>query len=398
MEHADILIVGGGMVGTALAAALSGHGISITVLEQTPPTPFTATQTPDLRVSAISPASAMLLREIGAWEQIEAMRTTPYTQMQVWENNEAHSTLFTAEEAGVQSLGHIIENRLIQLALTQQLEHKTDITLISPCTIQSIDYQPKASRVTLDDGRVVMARLLIGADGARSRVREAGGIGITTWDYPCHALALTCEMDHGQQDITWQRFRPTGPQAFLPLHDHYASLVWYNTPTEISHLSALDDSDLIAAIKAEFPRKLGGIRQIVSKGSFPLVRRHAQHYAKEGLVLVGDAAHTIHPLAGQGVNLGFQDVSALRKVLLEALNKEADFADLSVLRQYEKSRRPGNLAMQSLMDVFCYGFGNNLGPLKMIRNLGLRLANHAGPVKKQVIRYALGLNTPPTLL
>lgn len=391
MEHLDILIVGGGMVGSALASALSGKGLKLAVLEQTAPTAFDPAQAPDLRVSAISPASAQLLERLGAWPRILAMRAAPYRRMQVWEDQEQNGTLFDAAEAGVDALGHIVENRIVQLATTACLQEKDDIRYICPARIASIVYSPKASRVTLEDGTVLVARLLVAADGARSQVRDAAGIGITSWDYPMHALVASCEMEYGQQDITWQRFTATGPQAFLPLTGSHASLVWYNTPTEVKRLLALSDEELVSAFSAAFPQKLGGIRQLLARGSFALTRRHAATYAKDGVVLAGDAAHTIHPLAGQGVNLGFQDVAELADIISRAVSEGRDFADISVLKAYERRRKPANLAMQTGMDAFCFGFSNNIPPLKAARKLGLKLADKAGPLKREVIRYALGL-------
>ncbi len=391
MQYSDILIVGGGMVGSALAAALSGHGLSIAVLEQAPPAPFDAAQPPDLRVSAISPASARFLAGIGAWDAVLAMRAAPYLRMQVWEGEEADGTLFTAEEAGEAALGHIVENRVVQLAATQALRQCADVDYLAPAAIRRIVYQPFASRVELEDGRQLSTRLLIAADGARSSVRDAAGIGVTSWDYPMHALVACCEQEQTQQDITWQRFTPTGPQAFLPLTGEYGSLVWYHRPPDVQRLLALDEAELAAAFHAAFPRKLGAIRRIVAKGSFALTRRHAQRYVKDGVALVGDAAHTIHPLAGQGVNLGFQDAAKLAEVIREAAAQGRDFAAVDALQRYQRARKPANLAMQTAMDAFCYGFGNDIAPLRLARKLGMRVANHAGPLKREAIRYALGL-------
>lgn len=391
MQYSDILIVGGGMVGSALAAALSGHGLSIAVLEQAPPAPFDAAQPPDLRVSAISPASARFLQRIGAWPRVLEMRAAPYLRMQVWEDEEAAGTLFSAAEAGEAALGHIVENRIVQLAATEALRQCADVDYLAPARIAELAYQPFASRVTLEDGRQLSARLLIAADGARSAVRDAAGIGVTSWDYPMHALVASCELDQEQQDITWQRFTPNGPQAFLPLTGSYGSLVWYHRPPEVQRLLALDEAELAAAFHAAFPRKLGNIRRILAKGSFALTRRHAQRYIKDGVVLVGDAAHTIHPLAGQGVNLGFQDAAKLAEVILEAAAHGRDFASADALQRYQRARKPANLAMQTAMDAFCYGFANDIAPLRLARRLGMRLADRAGPLKREAIRYALGL-------
>ncbi|OHX14082.1 2-octaprenyl-3-methyl-6-methoxy-1,4-benzoquinol hydroxylase [Chromobacterium sphagni] len=391
MEHRDIVIVGGGMVGSALAAALAGHGLSIAVLEQQAPQPFDAEQEPDLRVSAISPASAQFLRRIGAWDRLLAMRAAPYRLMQVWEQHEAGGTLFDAAEAGVAQLGHIVENRVVQLAATAALLDKGGVDYRCPAAVEDIVYRPQASQVTLADGGRLQARLLIAADGAHSRVREAAGIAVASRDYPMHALVLSCRMDSGQQDITWQRFTPDGPQAFLPLAGDAASLVWYHRPERIRQLLALGDDELIAAVSQAFPRKLPGIVRIAARGSFPLVRRHAQCYVKDGVALAGDAAHTIHPLAGQGVNLGFQDAAALAATILAAHGKREDWAGAAALARYQRARKPANLAMQAGMDAFCYGFSNDIAPLRLLRGLGLRLANRAGPLKREAIRYALGL-------
>ncbi|ERE00314.1 FAD-dependent monooxygenase [Pseudogulbenkiania ferrooxidans] len=391
MEHRDIVIVGGGMVGSALGAALSGQGLSVCVLEREAPAPFAPEQAPDLRVSAISPASAAFLQSIGAWEPVLAMRAAPYRRMQVWEDDEAAGTLFDADEAGVAELGHIVENRVVQLAATRALLDKGDIDYRCPAVVSEIVYRPQASQLTLSDGSRLQARLLIAADGARSQVRDAAGIGVTGWDYPMHALVLSCRMEGGQQDITWQRFTPDGPQAFLPLTGDAASLVWYHRPEEVKRLLTLSNDELIAAVSQAFPRKLPGIRELTARGSFGLTRRHAQCYVKDGVALAGDAAHTIHPLAGQGVNLGFQDAAALARTILDARAKGEDWASAKTLSRYQRARKPANLAMQAGMDAFCYGFSNNIGPLRLLRGLGLRLADKAGPLKREAIRYALGL-------
>ncbi|KUM05614.1 FAD-dependent monooxygenase [Chromobacterium subtsugae] len=391
MEHRDIVIVGGGMVGSALAAALAGNGLSICVLEREAPAPFDPAQDPDLRVSAISPASARFLAGIGAWDKVLAMRAAPYRRMQVWEGEENRAALFDAAEADVEQLGHIVENRVAQLAATAALRDKGDVDYRCPAAVSGIVYRPQATQLTLSDGSQLQARLVVAADGARSLVREAAGIGITGWDYPMHALVLACRTDGGQQDITWQRFTPDGPQAFLPLCGDAASLVWYHRPEEVKRLLALPEAELIAAVAQAFPRKLPGIVRIAARGSFPLTRRHAQRYVRDGVALAGDAAHTIHPLAGQGVNLGFQDAAALADVILSARGQGEDWAAAAALARYTRARKPANLAMQAGMDAFCYGFSNDIAPLRLLRGLGLRLADKAGPLKRGAIRYALGL-------
>lgn len=398
MEHVDIFIVGGGMVGSAIAARLGGSGLRIAVLEQTVPAAFDPVSAPDLRVSALSPASIALLQDIGAWQHISAMRTAPYRRMQVWEQRREAGTLFDASEIAAANLGHIVENRIVQLGCSAALAQHDNIELICPDEISSLHCGEGISQLTLKSGRSFTTRLLIGADGARSRVREAAAIGLNSHEYPMHAFVATVGIQGGERDITWQRFTPQGPQSLLPLPGDYASLVWYHSPAKVGHLMQLDDNALITAFRAEFPDVLPDISHIVSRGSFPLIRRHAQEYVRHGVALTGDAAHTIHPLAGQGVNLGFQDVAALCDVLLAAQQQGEEIGSLAVLQRYQRRRQLANHAMQRLMDLFCYGFSNDIAPLRFARNLGLKLANRGGPLKKEVIRYALGLHTPEQLL
>jgi len=261
-----------------------------------------------------------------------------------------------------------------------------------PASINKINYvAEKPSELTLDDGRILSAKLLVAADGGQSRVRQVVGLGVTSWDYNQHALVIYIETAYGQQDITWQRFVPSGPQAFLPLTGHYASIVWYNSPDEVRRLKALSNNDLMSELTATFPDCLGKVSAILGTASFPLKRQHAQSYVKPGVVLVGDAAHMINPLAGQGVNIGLLDAAALAEVLIEANRQGLELGDLAVLRRYEKMRRNENLKMMTVMDVFYRVFSNQLLPVKILRNLGLGLAERILPAKNKVMRSAMGL-------
>ncbi|MFD2449386.1 FAD-dependent monooxygenase [Vogesella fluminis] len=343
-------------------------------------------------MSAISPASRQLLAAIGAWPHIEAMRSTPYRRMLVWENDEQEGTLFDAAGLGEAELGHIIENRIVQLACQQALSQHGNIELICPDRLQSLSEQADHCLVTLGSGRRIAARLVVAADGAQSAARRLTGIGINSHDYPMHAFVATFAIEGGERDITWQRFTANGLQSLLPLPGDYASLVWYHQPARVRELETLSEAALIAAFQREFPARLPVLRQLVSRGSFALTRRHAQQYHRGRVVLAGDAVHTIHPLAGQGVNLGFQDVQALSALLHEAFRQGQDPAAPALLQRYQRQRMLPNHAMQRLMDAFCYGFGNSAPPLRLLRNLALKLANRPGRLKQEVVRYALGLS------
>jgi 2-octaprenyl-3-methyl-6-methoxy-1,4-benzoquinol hydroxylase len=388
----DIVIVGGGMVGSALACALGGSGLSVAVLERCLPAPFEPSQPHDLRVSALSIASERFLQNIGAWGGIIDRRSCPYRRMKVWERSAtAAATEFDAAAIGHDHLGHIVENRLVQIALLERLAAFDNIELISPAPSEQIDYAPGATLVELEDGRQLVGRLVVAADGGDSQVRAAAGIGVTKWDYDQHALVVAATTAYGQQDITWQQFTPTGPLAFLPLTGHNASLVWYNTPNEVKRLLALPEDRFLEQLHATFPADLGQITEIQGRTCFPLRRQHAQRYCQDGVVLIGDAAHMIHPLAGQGVNIGLLDAAALAEVILEAHQAGNSIAGLETLQRYEHQRRRHNLLMMQIMDGFYRIFSNDIGPLKLLRNAGLSLAGHLSPARNRVMAFAMGL-------
>jgi 2-octaprenyl-3-methyl-6-methoxy-1,4-benzoquinol hydroxylase len=385
----DVIIVGGGMVGATLGCSLGGSLLRVAVIEDAPPPAFAQEQPHDLRVSAISIASASILKTVGAWKGIASRRFCPFRRMRVWE--QSGDVEFRSEDINEPVLGYIAENRVIQLALLDRLVEFSNIDFLCPAKTKMIDYGPQGSTVALDDGRVLSARLLVAADGGYSRVRQVAGMGVSGWDYEQHALVLTVKTAYGQQDITWQRFTPKGPQAFLPLDGPHASLVWYETPEEVKRLKALPDDALFRELIAAFPPALGEIKEITAKGSFPLKRQHALNYSKEGVALIGDAAHMIHPLAGQGVNIGLLDAAALAQVLVGAYRNGQDIGSANVLQAYESMRRHNNLIMMTTMDMFYRVFGNANRPLRFIRNLGLGLAERVTPAKKLVMRYAMGL-------
>ncbi len=387
---ADVLIIGGGMVGAALACALGRQGFDVHVVEARAPEPYAPDQPLDLRVSAVSLASQNMLEAVGAWRHVLEMRAAPFRRMRVWDREGPGETDFDSRDIGEPFLGHIVENRLLQLALWQAAEGVESIHWHCPARLDALRVDDDGVVARLSDGVTVRAALVVGADGARSRVRELANIGLTQWDYDVEALVATVRTAAPQQDITWQRFTPSGPQALLPLPGPHASLVWYLPPDEVARLKALDDRTFLDALLRAFPSELGGIEALLGRGSFSLTRRHAQAYARPRLVLAGDAAHTIHPLAGQGVNLGFMDVAALAEVLVAARARNEDIGALHVLQRYERQRRGDNLLMQSAMDAFHHLFKPARGPLPWLRGLALRMANDLPPLRRLLTRRATG--------
>ncbi|WKJ92314.1 UbiH/UbiF/VisC/COQ6 family ubiquinone biosynthesis hydroxylase [Methylomonas montana] len=388
-EKFDVVIVGGGMVGAAVACCLGGSELKVAVIEAQLPEPFSVEQQHDLRVSALSIASKNILEAVGAWEGVTSRRCCPFKRMRVWET--AGDTTFNSDDIGYPELGYIVENRITQLALLDRLPNFDNVQVLMPQTISKINYDGHAAEVLLADGRVLQAKLLVAADGGQSRVRQAVGLGVTSWDYNQHALVIYIETAYPQQDITWQRFVSSGPQAFLPLTGHYGSIVWYQSPDEVRRLQALPFDQLRTELVAAFPDCLGEVKQVLGVASFPLKRQHAQRYVKQGVALVGDAAHMINPLAGQGVNIGLLDAAALAEVLVDAGKRGKNIGDLAVLQGYEAMRRNENLKMMTLMDVFYRSFSNDILPVKLLRNFGLGLAQRIAPARKKVMKAAMGL-------
>ncbi|MCS2163512.1 2-octaprenyl-3-methyl-6-methoxy-1,4-benzoquinol hydroxylase [Scandinavium sp. H11S7] len=388
-QHTDVAVVGGGMVGGALALGLAQLGFSVTVIEQAAPPTFDAASQPDVRISAISASSVGLLRGLGVWEAIQAMRTHRYCQLETWEWESAR-VVFNAAELKLPELGYMVENNVLQLALWQALEAHGNVRLCMPSSLETMLHGSEGYLLGFTDGSELKAKLVIGADGANSQVRQMAGIGVHAWQYPQSCMLITVECENEPGDSTWQQFTPTGPRAFLPLFDRWASLVWYDTPVRIRQLQSLSMAQLGQEIVRTFPARLGKVKAVAA-GAFPLIRRHALRYVQPGLALVGDAAHTIHPLAGQGVNLGYRDVDALLDVLANARSQGEDWASLPVLKRYQSRRMTDNYLMQSGMDLFYASFSNNLAPLRMLRNVGLMAAERAGVLKRQALKYALGL-------
>ncbi|HBR1494939.1 2-octaprenyl-3-methyl-6-methoxy-1,4-benzoquinol hydroxylase [Klebsiella pneumoniae] len=385
----DVAIVGGGMVGGALALGLAQQGFTVTVLEKATPPAFDPASAPDVRISAISAASVGLLKSLGVWDAIRAMRVHVYRRLETWEWESAH-VAFDAAELKLPELGYMVENKVLQWGLWQALAAHEAVTLRVGSELKTMQRGETQTALHLREGETIHARLVIGADGANSQVREMAGIGVHAWQYQqsCMLISVECADDPG--DSTWQQFTPSGPRAFLPLFDHWASLVWYDAPARIRQLQSMTMAQLQQEIASHFPARLGQVTPQAA-GAFPLTRRHALQYVQPGLALVGDAAHTIHPLAGQGVNLGYRDVDALLEILAEARGRGEDWASLPVLKRYQARRRADNFIMQSGMDLFYAGFSNDLAPVRMLRNIGLMAAERAGMLKRQALKYALGL-------
>ncbi len=386
----DVVVIGGGMVGAATAIGLAQLGLEVAVVEAFQPKPYSDEQALDIRVSALSVASESLLDRLGALTSLSKMRRAPYLGLETWEM-EGCITQFHADQVGATHLGHIVENRLVQLALWEQFISFDNIELLSPVTVERFSHKERLVEIFLSNGTCIEAPLLVGADGANSQVRQWAGIGLTGWDYAQSAMLINIQTAQEQQDVTWQQFTPNGPRSLLPLPGKHASLVWYDDAARIAQLSQMSDKALAEQIKRHFPARLDRDFEVLQKGSFKLTRRHAQSYYSDNVVILGDAAHTINPLAGQGVNIGFKDVEALISTVSSKLSQGEPWWEKNALAAYEKSRYHDNQLMMTAMDLFYAGFSNDILPLKLIRNAALKVANIDSPIKNKVLKYAMGL-------
>ena len=386
----DLIIVGAGMVGSALGCAMAKAGFEVCLLEAREPQQQWPSEEVDLRVSALSRASQRLLENLGVWARMCELRVSPYTDMHVWDATGNGVIHFSAADIGEANLGHIVENRVTQLALWERLGGYGNLLRLCPASIASLETGASPA-LRLTDGRRLRGRLVVGADGRDSRVRELAGIASQGWDYDQHAIVATIRPERPHRHTAWQRFMPTGPLAFLPIDDGRCSIVWSTSPARAEGLLGLADDAFCTQLTQASAGILGEIRETGPRGVFPLRLGHAQRYIREGLALVGDAAHAIHPLAGQGVNLGFLDAACLVDVLIEARRGQRQIGSRATLRRYERARKGANLAMLGAMDFFKRFFGNEVLPLRLARNLGLNLVDQSGPLKHLIMRQAMGL-------
>lgn len=395
----DVLIVGGGMVGAALACALGDSPLRVAVVESREPNLDWPTPDYDMRVSAITRASQRLFENIGAWPGMVSRRVHAYTDMQVWDATGAGEIHFDSADIGEANLGHIIENSVIQAALVERVRQFDNIDFLSSVSLEWAQWDERAASVKTQDGELLSARLLVAADGGRSWLRQQAGIEVQGWSYEQSGVVCTVTTELPHRDTCWQRFMPSGPLAFLPMEENHSSIVWSTTTEQAQALLALEDGEFCRRVTEALDLRLGRVLSVGARAAFPLRLQHAKHYVKPRLALVGDAAHTIHPLAGQGVNLGLADAATLAELLLEATTRRQDIGDMALLRRYERWRKADNLAMMAAMDGFKRLFGNGLLPLRWARNLGLSLTDRLTPVKNLLIRYAMGLSgSLPSLL
>lgn len=439
----DVAIVGGGMVGMALACSLASspltRKLNVAIIDSNPvllsKDCIKKEDPPDSRVSTVIPTTIEYFKDIGAWQYIEQHRHAYFDKMQVWDYTGLAYTRYNAKDIDKEVLGCVVENKVLHKSLLSCMQNSDFRQKIYPFRLSSMNLPPNTSssphgcsaKLELSDGSSLSAKLVVGADGSKSRVRELAGIDTTGWKYSQNAII--CTVEHTVKNgCAWQRFLPHGPIALLPIGENFSNIVWTMTPEESLDRQSMHEDDFVKEVNQALddgcgPRpeaQLFGGRRVYSwltadgtSGSecfevppkaiklasermvFPLSLMHANSYTSKRVVLIGDAAHTVHPLAGQGVNMGFSDAFSLSKAIEEGVTIGSDIGEVSMLRRYESERKPANLIMTAILDGFQKAYSVDFGPLNVLRAAAFYGAHHIPPLKRNIISYASGAHRFP---
>jgi len=395
VRHYDVIIVGAGLIGGALACSLANTDYRIAVLDKTPPPPL-----PDgpfqLRVNAYNRAAEKLLQDVGAWDRLPKDRIFPFRRMYVGNEGGSGAVHFSAADVGETYLGYFIENDLVTRVLIDQAETLSNVDVITGAEIQDIGFDNERATLLSEAGELFSSSLLVGSDGAESRVRAAAGVQVNRRPYGQHCIVGTVEFDGDHEETAWQRFLSTGPLGLLPLAPGFCSLAWSCEQERADRLLQMDDAAFIAELDESIQGRLGNITRIGKRAAFPLIARDASTYTANRTALIGDAAHVIHPLAGLGANIGFQDVTELARLLVKAQDgPRSEIGGRSLLGKYERRRQREDRLIMAAMTGFNLVFSNDVYALSKLRNRGLMLADKIVPAKNFLLRRAMWMNLNP---
>ncbi|HSR61846.1 MAG TPA: UbiH/UbiF/VisC/COQ6 family ubiquinone biosynthesis hydroxylase [Gammaproteobacteria bacterium] len=387
---ADVIIVGGGLMGCVMAGLLARENISSIVIEAREQS--TKNTAGDPRALAITPASRHILQAAEFWNAIPADSIGRFREMQVWDEGGSGSIHFAAADLCQPTLGYIIQQDILAQSLHNRLQSVSNVKWYQPATVSALSINHATAGIRLHDSRRLSAKLVIAADGGRSAMRDLAGIEYRRHDYHQTAVACLVETERPHRDTARQRFLSTGPLAFLPLPGpHHCGIVWSTSPEHAAELVAMSEQHFNSALAAAFDYRLGDILSSERRVAYPLQHAQAASYCKPRFALIGDAAHTVHPLAGQGANLGLLDAATLTEVLVSAGNANRDIGLYPVLRRYERWRRGENLIMMKLLQGFKLLFENRSHAVMFARNRGLDIMDVMTPVKNTIMRRAMGL-------
>ena len=394
IKEYKIVIVGAGMIGLLLAALLRNiEGLSITLIDSGS-RPQLDNESMSMRVSAISPSTIEILKNANVWEEILETNACPFVAMRVWDQMSypegPESLFFDSAEFSLGQLGFIVENKLIETALLRKIE-KEGISVQYGKKINSIERCGSLYTIDLEHSKKIRADLLVGADGSNSFVRKSAAIDIKSWVYSQDAIVTSAQTEFSHKNIAWQRFTPNGPVGILPLNDGRVSIIWSTSTEEAHRLVNMNDKDFTCALNKITDNILGNMYPEGTRVTFPLRSQYAKDYVQAGLALIGDAAHTVHPLAGQGANLGFSDAATLANVICESLDIDENPGDFPTLRKFERSRKGKNLEMLSTIHLINKLFSNNSTLLSKLRGTGMYFFNRSGFLRSYIVERALGI-------
>ncbi|MGR9114715.1 MAG: UbiH/UbiF/VisC/COQ6 family ubiquinone biosynthesis hydroxylase [Gammaproteobacteria bacterium] len=390
-ERFEVIVVGGGMIGAAAACALARGGIQVALLDSRRPDRHWPTEPKDLRVSALTKASENILTMLEAWPGMLQRGVCAYKDMRVWDARSDGQLHFDCSDTEFTELGHIVENRVTVAALWDVLETLPSATCITPVKVAEMSMLDNGRRITLADGRYLDADLVIAADGRDSALRSMAGIDVTGWEYQQDGLVATVQTELSHQSTAWQRFLEQGPLAFLPLDNGECSIVWTLASDTARNYLLLSDELFLQALEQASGGILGKMIKVGPRAAFPLKFQHANRYTDQHFALIGDAAHAMHPLAGQGANTGLLDAAALAELAIAAKTEGRPLSGSQFLRRYERWRKGDNVLMLASMDAINKTYRMSFPAFASLRSAGMNWIDHSAMVKSYLNHYAMGL-------
>lgn len=390
-EHYEVIVVGGGMVGAATACALAHGGVNVALLERFNPERQWSPEPIDIRVSALTKASQNILETLGAWPGMVQRGVCPYRDMRVYDAAADGELHFDCADTAFPELGHLVENRVTVAALWDVLDTLPSASCITPAKVVAMQLTDAGRQLTLANGRILSADLVIAADGRDSALRKMAGIDVTGWEYRQDGLVATITTEKSHQHTAWQRFLDEGPLAFLPLSNGQSSIVWTLSAETAKHHLKLSSQDFLQALEQASGGLLGDMLEVGPRAAFPLRFQYANSYIDQHLALCGDAAHAMHPLAGQGVNAGLLDAAALAELIIQTKQERRPLSSSRFLRRYERWRKGDNLLMMSTMDLLNRTYKVTNQSFAGLRSAGMNGVNRFAPLKTYFNHYAMGL-------